>query len=1034
MFESLGYHQTTHLTVRQVYLLTSGRFAYAFGMDTTMKSPIDVLVIGAGVAGCLTARELAKYDLRTMVLESGNDIACGATRANSAIVHAGYDPVPGTLKAKYNVLGSKMYPRLADQLHFSFQNKGSLVVAYTEEELAAVKRLVDRGKKNGVDGVRFVGHDELLEMEPNLNEKALGALFAPTGGICNPYNVAFGAIENAVQNGVAIRFNAKAVRISREEEQGWSVSLADGSRIHAMCIVNAAGVHADELNNQISAHTIHITPRRGEYCLLDTDFGPTFSHTMFQAPTAQGKGVLVTPTTHGNLLIGPNAVAQDDKDDVSTTAEGLRDVLHRAEKTWPHLNRRGIITNFCGIRATGDTGDFVIGQPDDAPGLFNIACFDSPGLTSAPAVAVDVAADVASFLSASERDGFDPERHGYMKAFAEMDDIERARAIAKGPRAGQMVCRCCNVTEADILHAFESRIPVLDIDCLKWRCGAMMGRCHGGFCTPEIVKTFVHETGIDANDVDKRLPGSNVVAESRPEYKSLVDKQFAAQDAQFKRIVEDREAKSRQSSDKARVAGRRATEVDVDYDMPSMLYAHDEVPYDVAVVGGGAAGIAAAHAAYAHGARHVVMLDRENRLGGILKQCVHNGFGLHRFRTELTGPEYASREIETIADMPIEVIDHASVIRIDPSKDERRIHTVVAVTPKGDFHIKTRTVVLATGSRERGAGALNMAGSRPSGVFSAGSAQNFMNLQGCLPGKNVVILGSGDIGLIMARRMVSQGAKVLGVYEIMPHPSGLRRNIVQCLQDYDIPLHLSTTVVRLEGDRRLSAVWVQQVDKKTLAPIPGTERRIPCDTLLLSVGLLPENEVARSANVRIDSATNGAIVDERLETSVPGIFECGNSLHIHDLVDHASSEGDKAGEAAARESCAIARSESPARDLVPVRAGNGIGYVVPQLIDANRIVSSGERLTLSFRVRREMKNPHFTLFAYDDTGVRHEIMTSRSLIAVPAEMVEMHVRAGMLVEGVSYELVATEQDSSMAQSAVSSNSVDNAGQTDKERM
>lgn len=991
----MDYHQSTQLTVKRAKVLTSGSFAYAFGMDTKQKSPFDVVVIGAGVAGCFAARELSKYDLRTLVLESGNDIACGATRANSAIVHAGFDPTPGTLKAKYNVEGSKLYPDLACDLHFAFKNNGSLVVAYSDEELAVIHDLVARGKQNGVEGVRFIDHDELMSLEPNVNDKARGALLAPTGGICNPYQVAFSAIENAVQNGVQIRFNTKVEHVEKATEGAseWNVICDDGTRIACACVVNAAGVYADDIHNQVSAYTIHITPRRGEYCLFDTDYGSTFTHTMFQAPTAQGKGVLVTPTTHGNLLVGPNAVAQSSKTDVSTSTEGLNDILSRGAKTWPNLSRRGIITNFCGIRATGDTGDFVVGQPDDAPGFFDIACFDSPGLTSAPAVARDVASDVASLLHARKNVDFDPQRRGVTKLFAQMSDKERAQAIAEDPRAGQMVCRCCSVTEADIFHAFESPIPVLDIDCLKWRCGAMMGRCHGGFCTPEIVKIFSYKNDVVPNAVDKRLPGSKVVLGGRPDYIDLARDQFAEQSEQFTKI---KQSAHTQNGDTKKA-------------MPRICFAHGTIPYDVCIVGGGAAGIAAATAAYNHGAHHVILLDREGRLGGILKQCVHNGFGLHRFRTELTGPEYATREIHTLAQTNVKIIDNATTVRIDPAHKTGDAHTVVAVSPEGDFHIKAFAVVLATGSRERGAGALNMSGSRPSGVFSAGSAQNFMNLQGCRPGNNVVILGSGDIGLIMARRMVSQGANVLGVYEIMPHPSGLRRNIVQCLDDYDIPLHLSTTVVRLEGDKRLSAVWVQNVDAHTLAPIPGTMKRIPCDTLLLSVGLLPENEVAKSAHVAIDPATNGAVVDENLETSVPGIYECGNSLHIHDLVDHASAEGDIAGAAAAMYALTNSADASD-RHFVPVNAGSGVGYVVPQRIDPAHIKRDHMRVSFSFRVRNEMKNPQFCLYAYNDAGEKQKIASRKALIAVPAEMAEMHVRADKFCNATRFELVAQAQD------------------------
>ena len=368
-----------------------------------------------------------------------------------------------------------------------------------------------------------------------------------------------------------------------------------GERFVARAVVNAAGVFADEINNLVSERRLRITPRRGEYCLYDTEWGSTFSRTMFQAPSSVGKGVLVAPTVHGNLLVGPNAVEQFSKTDVSTTEEGLRFVMDAARKTWAGVGKRGLITNFAGLRASGSEGDFVIGEAPDAPGFFNVACFDSPGLTSAPAVAVQVARDVADLLEAGERTTFDP-RRTHVRPFSDLSEDERARAIAADPRWGHVVCRCCEVTEAELVAALHGPVPVLSLDALKWRTRAMMGRCHGGFCSPEAVKVMARETGLPPQALDKRGVDSPVVVDARRDYVDLVR----------------REAVPAPRGDGG--ARREAC--------------------DVAVVGGGAAGMAAARAAALSGAR-VVLVDREARLGGILKQCVHNGFGLHRFGVEL---------------------------------------------------------------------------------------------------------------------------------------------------------------------------------------------------------------------------------------------------------------------------------------------------------------------------------------------------------------------------------------------------------------
>lgn len=998
-------------------------------MDTFNEPVCDVVVIGCGVAGAACARELSRYQLDVVVLEAGNDVACGATRANSGIVHAGYDPEPGTLKAHYNLEGSRLYPHWADELGFTYQRNGSLVLAFSDEELASVRMLVARAVENGVSGVRELSAEEVRTLEPNVNISVRGALLAETGAICDPYEVTLACAEEAALQGVRILFGERVCAVAslslvddgnqgttdalvgnvscdgnnlrstddapplRNKQPRYLVSTASGARFVTCAVVNAAGVFADEINNMVSERRMRIIPRRGEYCLYDTEFGDVFSHTIFQAPSRVGKGVLVTPTVHGNLLVGPNAVDQASKTSLATDAEGLRFVLDAVKKTWPDVGRGGIIANFAGLRATGGDGDFIIGQPDDAQGFFNIACFDSPGLTSAPAVAVVIAHDMATLLHAPQRERFETRRCKTV-SFAELDDEGRRLAIVADARAGRVVCRCCNVTEAEVVKALHGPLPVLSLDALKWRTRAMMGRCHGGFCSPEIVKIMARETGEDPALIDKRLAGSPVVVTSYANYVELARAEVRGEGAAISSELEECRGDSMPS--------REAS---------SGSLVSDCAPYDVVVVGGGAAGIAAAHAAAERGgAARVLLIDRETRLGGILKQCVHNGFGLHRFGLELTGPEYADREIVSLgkgemqsvgAEGVVKVMGGTFVLSLDVATDaEGGLLRVHAVNSLGAYVIASRAVVLATGSRERSIGALNVAGSRPSGVFSAGSAQHFMNLQGCLPGRRAVILGSGDIGLIMARRLVSQGAEVVGVYELMPHPSGLRRNIVQCLDDFAIPLHLSRTITRLEGAGRLEAVYVSQVDPDTLAVIPGTEERVACDTLLLSVGLIPENEVAKTACVALDAVTGGPRVDNRLQTGMPGVFACGNALHVHDLVDHASAEGEIAGIAAAayaqRMACSVDKHASVAVNdegfqrppsYVPVFPDEGVRYVVPQYID--RATKPDERVVLSLRVSRMLREPRFVVEGITSDGATHIVKKAKTMVAVPAEMVQI---------------------------------------------
>ena len=468
----------------------------------------DVIIIGAGVSGAATARELSRYKVNACVIEKEEDVCCGTSKANSAIVHAGYDAVTGSLMAKLNVRGNQMMEQLAKDLDFPFKKNGSLVVCLHEEDMPNLQTLYDRGVANGVKDLRILNREELRAMEPNISDDAYAALYAPTAGIVCPFNLNIAMAENACVNGVEFKFDTEVTGL-HPIEGGWAIETNQGT-FETKYVVNAAGVYADKLHNMVSAKKIHITPRRGDYCLLDKTAGNLVSKTIFALPGKFGKGILVAPTVHGNLILGPTAIDIEDKEGTNTTREGLDQVITKCGMNVKNIPMRSVITSFAGLRAHEDGHEFLIGELEDAPGFIDCAGIESPGLTSSPAIGEMVAEILREKLNLEKNENFVATRKGVLDPDF-LSKEERIELIRKNPAYGNIICRCEMITEGEILDAIHRPLGAKSLDGVKRRTRAGMGRCQAGFCSPRTMEILARERHVSMFDITKSGGDSKIV-------------------------------------------------------------------------------------------------------------------------------------------------------------------------------------------------------------------------------------------------------------------------------------------------------------------------------------------------------------------------------------------------------------------------------------------------------------------------------------------------------------------------------------------
>lgn len=468
----------------------------------------DVVIIGAGVSGSASARELSRYRLKVCVVEKEEDVCCGTSKANSGIVHAGFDAPKGSLMAKLNVEGNQMMEALSKELDFHFKKNGSLVVCLHEEEMPNLQALYERGVANGVKDLRIVGREELVKLEPNISDEAVAALYAPTGGIVCPFGMNIALAENAAANGVEFKFDTEVKGFEKRGEN-WIIKTSQGN-IETRYVVNAAGVYADVFHNMVSEKKIHITPRRGDYCLLDRATEGFVTHTIFKLPGKYGKGVLVSPTVHGNTLVGPTAIDIENKEGTNTTQEGIDELIRKGGATVKGLPIRQVITSFAGLRAHEEGHEFIIGEAEGAKGFIDCAGIESPGLTSAPAIGKMIADIVKDLTKAEPNPNFTGTRKGILDPRT-LRKEERAALIKEKPEYGNIICRCEMISEGEIMDAINRPLGAKSLDGVKRRTRAGMGRCQSGFCSPRTIEILARERGVEASEITKCGGNSNII-------------------------------------------------------------------------------------------------------------------------------------------------------------------------------------------------------------------------------------------------------------------------------------------------------------------------------------------------------------------------------------------------------------------------------------------------------------------------------------------------------------------------------------------
>ena len=834
----------------------------------------DVAIIGAGAVGSAIARELSRYQLNVALLEANSDVGMGTSKASTAIWHTGYDATPGSLES---VLLKRSYPLLETfmmEVGSPFERIGGLLIAWTQEQLEILPSLLEKAHKNGDTDVYLISREEVYQREPHLGKGALGGMFVPGEGILCTFTIPLACATQAVVNGVVLKLN---FTVKSVQQTGDSALISSGSEeIQAKWVINAAGLYSDEINNHFGHESFKVTPRRGELIVYDKLARPLVNHVLLPVPTAVTKGVLISPTVYGNVLLGPTAEDLQDKTATSTSAKGLQSLLEKGEKILPDLLKEEVTATYAGLRAATEHSDYQIALHADQHYIC-VGGIRSTGISGC----LGIAEYVAGLL---EEGGVELKSKPEFKAIrmsnigeAFLRPYQNAELIESNPHYGQIICHCERVTLGEVDDAIHSPIPATTLDALRRRTRAMQGRCQGFNCQASL----------------------NVILSDKSE----------------------------------RCLQRTQVQARISNTAPASRRASDMKQIDVLIVGAGPAGLAAALELKKLGIHDVLVAEREPEAGGIPRMCGHIGFGLTDLHRVMTGPSYARKYREMAERAGIKIHTSTTVTGWENATGNDSLNTLRLTSPDGVGNIEAKSVLLATGVRERPRSARLVPGSRPQGIFTTGSLQRFVYEHEMPVGKRAVIIGAERVSLSVVLTLMHAGVRVVNMITELPHhqlylPVFLPAKILFADLLARTPILTNTRVSNIFGRQRVEGIEITHLES-------GNTQIIECDTLVFTGDWIPENELARKVDLTAGNPALGPRVDSRFRTLQPGIFAAGNLLRGVETADWAAREG----RSAARSIAQFLENPEWNRNRIEIHAEPPLDWVYPGVIGPDAMPS-----------------------------------------------------------------------------------------------